>query len=152
MGAHENYIHMKKSFFIALGASLVFASCQQNSTKTTVVDQKLTEEAIAIHDEIMPQIALFDRNTVKIDSLLANLSGIKKTNSLIDTATLKDELTTLKSNLEDATDNMMTWMKDYNPDSTDIDYQKAEVEKIRTMKKQFEDVSTESSKKLSVIK
>ncbi|MBE8720960.1 transposase [Sphingobacterium pedocola] len=143
---------MKKSFFIALGASLVLASCQQNSTKTKVVDQKLTEEAIAIHDEIMPQIALFDRNTVKIDSLLANLSEIKKTNSLIDTAALKGELTTLKSNLEDATDNMMTWMKDYNPDSTDIDYQKAEVEKIRTMKKQFEDVSTESSKKLSVIK
>ncbi|TJZ63091.1 transposase [Sphingobacterium olei] len=143
---------MKKSFYVALGASLVLVSCQQKSTKNTVADQKLTAEAIAIHDEIMPQIAVFDRNTVKIDSLLANLSDIKKTNSEIDTTTLKNELTTLKRNLEDATDNMMTWMKDYNPDSTDIDYQKAEVEKVREMKKQFEDVSAESTKKLSVTK
>lgn len=143
---------MKKLFYIALGASLVLGSCQQKSTKNAVADQKLTEEAIAIHDEIMPQIAVFDRNTVKIDSLLANLSEIKKTNSEVDTTTLKNELTTLKRNLEDATDNMMTWMKDYNPDSTDIDYQKAEVEKVREMKKQFEDVSAESTKKLSVTK
>lgn len=143
---------MKKSFYVALGASLVLLSCQQKSTKNAVADQKLTEEAIAIHDEIMPQIAVFDRNTVKIDSLLANLSDIKKTNSEIDTTKLKNELTTLKRNLEDATDNMMTWMKDYNPDSTDIDYQKAEVEKVREMKKQFEDVSAESTKKLSVTK
>ncbi|WP_140938440.1 transposase [Sphingobacterium lumbrici] len=143
---------MKKLFYITLGASLALASCQQKSTKNEIADNKLTEEAIAIHDEIMPQIAEFDRNTVKIDSLLANLSDIKRTHSGIDTTTLKNELTILKRNLEDATDNMMTWMKDYKPDSADIDYQKAEIVKIREMKQQFEDVSAESTKKLSVIK
>lgn len=121
--------------------SMTFVACQQKSAKDAVEPQKLVEEAIRIHDEIMPQIAHFDRTTVTIDSLLlTNIDEQQKT-----------DLTTLKSNLENATDNMMTWMKEYNSDSTDVAYQKAEIEKVKTMKKQFDDVSLESNKKLGAL-
>ena len=140
---------MKKLYFI-LGASfLTMTSCQSTQNSDNQSTQKLTEEAIRIHDEIMPQIGNFDRTTVKIDSILDNLAALHATTPTLDTAVIKADLTTLKSNLESATDNMMTWMKEYNPDSTDVAYQQAEIDKVTAMKKQFEDVSVESNKKLS---
>ncbi|WP_164121996.1 MULTISPECIES: transposase [Sphingobacterium] len=139
---------MKKIFYLLSASVILIGACQQQATKEAVKHQQLSEEAITIHDEIMPQIAHFDKTTVKIDSILGNLGQILKKDAKADTALIKTDLITLKSNLEAATDNMMTWMKEYMPDSTDVAYQQAEIEKIRAMKKQFEDVSLESNKKL----
>lgn len=139
---------MKTFFYLFSASALLLGSCQQKATTEAVKHQQLAEEAIAVHDEIMPQIAHFDKTTVKIDSILGNLSQVLAKNPNADTATVRTELITLKSNLEAATDNMMTWMKEYAPDSTDVAYQQAEIEKIKAMKKQFEDVSLESNKKL----
>lgn len=140
---------MRKIFYVFASSIIVFGACQSSTTKEELKPQQLSEEAIIVHDEIMPQIASFDRAGIKIDSLLQNLPVIAKANKDLDTAVVKKDLMTLKSNLESATDNMMTWMKDYVSDSTDISYQQAELEKIKLMKKQFEDVSLESNKKLA---
>ncbi|ERJ59254.1 hypothetical protein [Sphingobacterium paucimobilis] len=139
---------MKKVFYFLSAGAILLASCQSNTTKEAVKHQQLAEEAIAVHDEIMPQIAHFDKTTVKIDSILGNLGQVLTKDPKADTAAIRVDLVTLKSNLEAATDNMMTWMKEYNPDSTAVAYQEAEIEKIKAMKKQFEDVSLESNKKL----
>jgi hypothetical protein len=139
---------MKKIILAACVAMVTMSSCQQKSTKDATQVQQYAEEAIKVHDEIMPQISHFDRATLKIDSILENLGSIAQKDKSVDTATVKAELETLKANLENATDNMMSWMKDYAPDSTDVAYQKAEVEKVKAMKKQFEDVSLESNTKL----
>ena len=139
---------MKKIFFLLSASTIAFGSCQQQATKEAFKHQQLAEEAITVHDEIMPQIAHFDKTTVKIDSILDNLGQILVKDPKADTAAIRIDLVTLKSNLEAATDNMMTWMKEYNPDSTAVTYQEAEIEKIKAMKKQFEDVSLESNKKL----
>lgn len=139
---------MKKIILAAFVAVVTLNSCQQNSTKEATQLQQFSEEAIKIHDEIMPQIAHFDRATVKIDSILENLSSIAQKDNSLDTAKVRLDLETLKVNLENATDNMMIWMKDYTPDSTDVDYQQAEIEKVKAMKKLFEEVSLESNTKL----
>ncbi|MDR2282981.1 MAG: transposase [Sphingobacterium sp.] len=139
---------MKKIFYLLSASTIVLGSCQQQATKEAVKHQQLAEEAIMVHDEIMPQIAHFDKTTVKIDSILGNLGQVLTKDPKADTAAIRIDLVTLKSNLEAATDNMMTWMKEYNPDSTAVPYQEAEIEKIKAMKKQFEDVSLESNKKL----
>jgi len=139
---------MKKIILAACVAMVTMSSCQQKSTKDATQVQQYAEEAIKVHDEIMPQISHFDRATLKIDSILENLGSIAQKDKSVDTATVKAELETLKANLENATDNMMSWMKDYAPDSTDVAYQKAEIEKVKAMKKQFEDVSLESNTKL----
>lgn len=139
---------MKKTILAAIIALATLNSCQQQSNNDASQLKNLSEEAIQVHDEIMPQIAHFDRATLKIDSILENLGSIAKKDNTLDTATVKSELETLKQNLESATDNMMTWMRDYAPDSTDVAYQKAEIEKVKAMKKQFEDVSLESNTKL----
>ena len=139
---------MKKIILAAVVGFATLSSCQQQSTKDSTQHQALSEEAIKIHDEIMPQISSFDRATLKIDSILENLASLAQKDNSLDTAVVKSDLETLKTNLEDATDNMMTWMRDYAPDSTDVTYQKSEIEKVKVMKKQFEDVSLESNTKL----
>lgn len=130
---------MKNIIYVAASAVFFLGACQSNSTQETSKAAVISKEAIAIHDEIMPQIGRFDRTAVKIDSLLQ---------TPLDESSKKD-LSQLKGNLEEATDHMMTWMKEYAVDSTNISYQEAELVKVKAMKKQFEDVSLESNKKLA---
>lgn len=133
---------MKKLFYITLASALTLGACNSNESKDNSTVKNVNEEVMLIHDEIMPQISLFDRTTVKIDSLLQ--TDLEESS--------KNELTQLKTNLELATDNMMTWMKEYVHDSEDQDYQNKELEKMKEMKKQFEEVSLESNTKLSQYK
>lgn len=133
---------MKKLFYISISTILLLGSCASNTNKEESNIKEISEEVMMVHDEIMPQISLFDRTTIKIDSLLqTNLEETSKT-----------ELMQLKSNLEAATSNMMTWMKEYTHDSDDANYFKSELEKIKEMKKQFEEVSLESNTKLAPFK
>lgn len=130
---------MKKLILLSAAFSIAFVSCQnkQNENK----DQKLSEQAIAIHDEIMPQISQFDKSTIKIDSIISNLAAIKGEKADLDTAKTRVDLTNLKDSIEDATDHMMTWMKDYDATNEDEAYQQKEVNKISAMKKQFDRVA-----------
>lgn len=133
---------MKNIVYISTSLLLLLGACQTNTSNNSTKPEDIGKEVIIVHDEIMPQIAHFDRTTLKIDSLIAT--------SLEDST--KIELTQLKSNLEAATGNMMTWMRDYAADSADISYQESELTKIKVMKKQFEDVSLESNTKLATFK
>lgn len=137
---------MNKIAFVAI-ASLAIAACGTQGNGATGV-KALQDSTIKIHDEIMPQIAHFDRDAVKIDSILANLKNLKTTKADLDTNLTKKELSTLKANLESATDHMMDWMKGYNPDSTDVKYFETELQKVSDMKKIFDNVSKESQDKL----
>ena len=137
---------MNKIAFVAI-ASLAIAACGTQGNGATGV-KALQDSTIKIHDEIMPQIAHFDRDAVKIDSILANLKNLKTTKSDLDTNLTRKELSTLKANLESATDHMMDWMKGYNPDSTDVKYFETELQKVSYMKKIFDNVSKESQDKL----
>lgn len=137
---------MNKIAFLAI-ASLAIAACGTNGNGATTV-KALQDSTIKIHDEIMPQIAHFDRDAVKIDSILANLKAIKTARTDLDTTATRKELSVLKANLESATDHMMDWMKGYNPDSTDVKYFETELQKVSDMKKIFDNVSKESEGKL----
>ncbi|MDR0263591.1 MULTISPECIES: transposase [unclassified Sphingobacterium] len=137
---------MNKIAFLAI-ASLAIAACGTNGNGATTV-KALQDSTIKIHDEIMPQIAHFDRDAVKIDSILANLKTIKTARTDLDTIATRKELSVLKANLESATDHMMDWMKGYNPDSTDVKYFETELQKVSDMKKIFDNVSKESEGKL----
>jgi len=137
---------MNKIAFVAI-ASLAIAACGTQGNGATGV-KALQDSTIKIHDEIMPQIAHFDRDVVKIDSILANLKNLKTTKADLDTNLTRKELSTLKANLESATDHMMDWMKGYNPDSTDVKYFETELQKVSDMKKIFDNVSKESQDKL----
>ncbi|WP_343317939.1 transposase [Sphingobacterium multivorum] len=137
---------MNKIAFIAI-ASLAIAACGTQENGATGV-KALQDSTIKIHDEIMPQIAHFDRDAVKIDSILANLKNIKTAKADLDTSSTRKELSILKANLESATDHMMDWMKGYNPDSTDVKYFETELQKVSDMKKIFDNVAKESQDKL----
>ncbi len=145
---------MKKMTFLGSAILLFFSACNSGSNDANEIE-RLREEAIAIHDEIMPQISAFDRNTVKIDSLLANLPQLKETYPDLDTTQTRAELTDLKSQLEQATDSMMDWMTEFDVDPQDKStieiktYYEEEVEKVKEMKLLFEEASKASADKLA---
>ena len=130
---------MKNLIFLGAALSLAIVSCQNKQTQNN--DQKLSEQAIALHDEIMPEISHFDKSTILIDSVLTNLAVIKENKADLDTTNTRHDLTNLKDSIENATDNMMTWMKDYDTKNEDEAYQQKEVDKINALKGQFDRVS-----------
>ena len=130
---------------------LLTASCQ--NIKEEKNDPKvISQKAIEVHDEIMPEISNFDRQGILIDSLLTNFNAVKADHQQLDTATTREELTKLKTDLESATDKMMLWMKEYNPDSSDVAYQHAEVARISDLKGEFETVNKSAEKTLAPFK
>lgn len=137
---------MKKLGITTVVFALALGACQNSNVQNK--DQKLADEAISIHDEIMPQIPRFDKTTVKIDSILNNLNNLIEEDPTVDTAALKSELSDLKDSIEIATDNMMTWMRDYDAASEEEAYQQLEVEKITQMKNQFDRVQEQISQSL----
>lgn len=142
---------MKKFTLSALALALFLASACQNNAQNEEA-KKLATEAIEIHDEIMPQVSAFDKHDILIDSLLQNLSILKTVDADLDTVETREKFHTLKANLESATDKMMVWMKEYVADSTDVDYQKAEVESISELKTEFEQVKYEAESLLAPFK
>ena len=143
---------MKKLTLGTLALSLFLAGACQNTNEKNEEVEKLGENAIGIHDEIMPQISVFSKHEILIDSLLENLSVLKSMDPDLDTADTREKLHTLKTNLESATDKMMVWMKEYAMDSTDVDYQKTEVKRISELKTEFEQVKYEAESLLAPFK
>lgn len=144
---------MKKIVMTIATAGLLFSACNNGSGDSSEINA-LREEAIAIHDEIMPQVSMFDRNTVKIDSILANLDAVAEERPGVDTSHMRAELTALRTNLTNATENMMTWMHDFdpNPDLPDEEtkaYYQEEVRRMETMKQQFDDAAKQTTDKLA---
>lgn len=145
---------MKHTLLVISTGLLLMAACNNGSNETGEID-RLREEAIAVHDEIMPQISAFDRNSVKIDSILANLPQLQQTQPDIDTAQTRADLIGLKSRLELATDSMMDWMTAFEVDPQDKSaaeieaYYEEEIEKVNEMKQLFDEVSKEATEKLA---
>lgn len=136
-----------------IAAAMLQVSCGGSGEHPEIT--QLKDETIAVHDEIMPQISSFDRQAIKIDSVLLNLDSLHALNASLDTVALRTELTQLKSRLEGATDQMMQWMMEFDSEPTDKTeeeikaYYQSELKKIKQMKALFEEVSKESSEKLA---
>lgn len=133
-------------------AAIMLISCQDNnnnhSNDNEISHKTLSEQAIEVHDEIMPQISKFDKTAVKIDSILNGLSASKSEETELDTTTIRTELTALKQDIESATGSMMDWMRNYKLDSTDVSYQQSEVERIKLMRTEFDQVNQQIDAKM----
>ncbi|MDH5826090.1 transposase [Sphingobacterium sp. SG20118] len=138
---------MKKLAFLITSAFAITSCANNSSSQNDLV--KTQEETMKIHDEIMPQVSVFDKSAVTIDSILTNLNAIKASKPTLDTAQTRQELTLLKKDLEDATDHMMDWMKEYSTDSTTVDYAHRELTRVKEMKAVFDRVSKEQQQILS---
>jgi len=132
-----------------MAAAFAVTACQ--NTGGSGGDHKaLSKKAIEIHDIIMPQISVFDKQTLLIDSLLVHLPAIKASRPDLDTTDARMELSALKTDLEAATDSMMDWMREYEPDNADTSYQKTEIQRITDVKTTFENVSETAERLLAI--
>lgn len=143
---------MKKSFLLFPALLVFITSCQNNQNDSNQNDSKykeISQEAIAVHDEIMPQVSVFDKTGLRVDSLLSNMSHVLEEHPEVDTAMLSLELGHLKSDLEKATSDMMTWMREYNLDSADVNYQEQELNKISELRDFYKSVTDKKEELLN---
>lgn len=87
-------------YFIMLFVSIIFiSSCQEETPKEVKAFDDKMEKTIAIHDSVMPKMS-------KISDMISKLEQKK------DSLSESKEVQTAKKDLEQAHDQMMTWMKD----------------------------------------
>ena len=87
-------------YFVMLFVSIILiSSCQEETPKEVKTFDDKMEKTIAIHDSVMPKMS-------KISDMISKLE--QKKDSLSETK----EVQTAKEDLEQAHDQMMTWMKD----------------------------------------
>ena len=99
---------MKNSVFVAIALFSCLFACSSQSKE----NEKLHEEVIAIHDEVMPEMG-------KVKSLQTNL--LKNVNELMmeDSLTHSEKIQTLittASELDEAYENMFVWMRQFKTD------------------------------------
>lgn len=132
---------------------LILAGCSGNNNDAEI--NRLKDETIAVHDEIMPQISSFDRQVIKIDSILVSLDNMIEQNPSLDTAQIREDLSSLKGKLEGATDSMMEWMMEFEVEHEGKSkdeikaYYESELKKVNEMKSVFEKVTKESADQLT---
>ena len=142
---------MKLYILPLLIISFVVTSCGSSSNDE---NKNLQDSVIAVHDEIMPLMGGFTRNSIKIDSILMNLPEIKMQNPEIDTNQTRIDLLSLKENLDSSTESMNDWMHGFEVDHAGKtkeevkNYLENELLKINEVKRKFETVSEESHTKL----
>src|SRR5690606_276859 len=136
-------------FFLAL--SIITSSC---STSDSDGNKALQDSVIVVHDEVMPLMGGFVRNSIKIDSILINLPEIKSQNPELDTTNLRIDLLELKRNLDSSSERMTDWMHGFEVEhegksKEEIEkYLKNELLKINEVKEKFDSTSEESKIKL----
>lgn len=142
---------MKLYILPLLIISFVVTSCGSSSNDE---NKNLQDSVIAVHDEIMPLMGGFVRNSIKIDSILMNLPEIKMQNPEIDTNQTRVDLLALKENLDSSTESMNDWMHGFEVDHAGKtkeevkNYLESELLKINEVKRKFEAASKESQTKL----
>lgn len=142
---------MKNYTLFFLSISIFTYSCTSSSVDE---NKALQDSVIAVHDEVMPLMGTFVRNSIKIDSILINLHEVKQQNSALDTANIRAELLELKRNLDSSSESMTDWMHEFEVDhegksKEEIkEYLKSELVKIKEVKDKFESTSEESKAKL----
>ncbi len=142
---------MKTYFLFFSFVSFFLSSCTSSNNDE---NKSLQDSVIAVHDEIMPLMGNFARSSIKIDSILSNLPGIKQQRPELDTTDVRTELLELKSNLDSSSESMNDWMYEFEVDhegksKQEIkEYLNSELEKIKEIKKKFESASSEIKSKL----
>ena len=138
---------MKFYYLSALVGLFLVSSCAQNSADANL---DLQEKVISVHDDVMPLMGEFVRNSIKIDSILNNMDQVLKDDPSADTAQVKIDLLKLKVNLDNAVEGMNDWMHDFEMDNEGQSkeevrkYLENELITIENVKKKFNDAELES--------
>lgn len=131
--------------------SLLFTSIIFITSCNSKVDEnkQLQDEVIAIHDEIMPLMGEFVRNSIKIDSLLEYSHHLDQKQD--NHTERKEELTDLKKTLDDANEAMNDWMHEFelehdDKSNTEVkEYLENELKRINSVKTKFSEASQKSA-------
>ncbi|MEO9964392.1 MAG: hypothetical protein ABJF11_01305 [Reichenbachiella sp.] len=124
----------RKPFFYTVIALLIFISTGCTSEKEE--QQKLFNEVIAVHDEVMPKMDQLRSLAKKLSSQADSLA----LDSIADRTAKIDELRQLSKNLKDANEGMMEWMRQFEqqdegtPHGEVIQYlseQRKQIQKVR---------------------
>src|SRR5690625_1228758 len=142
---------MKKTILWGFALVCTAVACQQTDPEAAQ-RKEISDEVIEIHDEIMPLTEKFDRSELKIDSILNDFSKYAEHFEDVDSTELRQNLLTLKENLEEANEQMMTWMNDYELDNSVLEYHEEELKKIQDLENTYHRVNSEREELLNTFK
>ena len=126
--------------------ALALSACNNHKKQ----QEQLQQEVISIHDTVMKKMGTLMERKLTINHILSRLDSLKSTNSELDTAKTRTELTQIREELVSADDQMMTWMHNFNPEYTDksheeiMTYLNEQKEKIITVESSFKGVILKS--------
>jgi len=129
---------MNKFTVLLLGLSGFMAACQP--------DYQVRDQAIAVHDEIMPKMEPFVQTSMRIDTLLLHLDSLHAIHPDLDTLHLREELTLLRDQITTANDAMNEWMHGFemepqgNKETVEnfFEQQKQQIDSVKTLYDQTE--------------
>lgn len=139
---------MKKSILWSFVFVFTVVACQQKDPEAAQ-RKEISDQVIEIHDEIMPLTEEFDRSELKIDSILNDFPAYAEHFEDVDSNELRQNLLTLKENLEEANEQMMTWMNDYELDNSVLEYHEEELKKIQDLEDTYHRVNAEREELLN---
>jgi len=102
---------MMKQSILSLTVLLLLAGCQSSGDKTEA--EKIEQEVLAIHDEVMPRVEDIMQLKSQLNDRLDSLQKADKSAS-------GAEIVRLKVALTEADSLMSTWMFQYNPDTLKV--------------------------------
>ncbi len=121
---------MRIIFMLTL-TSILLMSCGGSVNQTTeekgdqVNSESLMEEVMAIHDEVMPLMGSLRKKGKEFEAQLDSLQG--------DDLEQIQAVETKIAEVKDATEGMMNWMRNFEPDSI---LQMAEADQIKALKEE----------------
>ena len=125
---------MKKSVFVAIALLACLFACNSQTKE----NEKIHEEVIAIHDEVMPVMG-------KVKSLQTNLLKLGEELMMQDSMTHSEKIQNLKttaSELEKAYENMFVWMRQFDTDYKSMTDEEANIY-LKEQKKLVEKVNAD---------
>ncbi len=128
---------MKKRFPFLFAIALLISCGQSNSSEqaeetTTSPEDELYKKVMAIHDEVMPKM----NDIYKLKKQLEE--EIKNSPDLVEER--KQAIENRISQLNEASESMMQWMRDFDPESSKetqdeyLEYLNSELEKVNKVK------------------
>lgn len=135
-----------KYIILLLCIGLFYGSCKQDVKEVTkTATQKLFDEVMVIHDEVMPMMSEVHRQKRKLLDLLDHVDGINIIKEDIDPSILY---------LQESDERMMQWMADLQSNRQDenteasLDYFNKQKKKITTISRLIK-TSINSAKKIT---
>ena len=105
----------KISILLLLCSLVIFSACENEKA----IQEKLQKTVLDEHDIVMARMDELNESQLKLDQIKKDFPNLNNA----DTASLSASIDSVKKELSNADEAMMTWMHNFNPDYTGMSHE-----------------------------